>query len=112
MMNEQQDNICREITVYIPELQEFMYVSEGTGENLLQEDINEGYVDYVYIETYSYEGGCMDTLVEEEGGQMMLKEPFDEVYTDSTGEKLLADAMKFIYDKKFDFVRIEPKKEN
>lgn len=111
-MIESQDNICREITVYIPELQEFLYASEGTGDNLLQEDIDEGYVDYVYIETYSYEGGCMESLVEEEGGQMLLKEPFDKVYTDHSGEKLLADAMKFIYDKKFDFVRIEPKKEN
>lgn len=42
---------------------------EGTGDNLLEEDIKEGYVDYLMTNVYKRDGY---ELVEEDGGQMML----------------------------------------
>lgn len=29
-----------------------VHITEGTGDNLLQEDIEEGYVDYIYYEVF------------------------------------------------------------
>lgn len=48
---------------------------EGTGDNLLPEDIKEGYVDYVMTNVYKQDGY---ELVEEDGGQMMLYKPWRE----------------------------------
>lgn len=42
-------------------------ISEGTGENLLDEDIAEGYVDYWMTDSYDKERFC------EEGGQWLEK---------------------------------------
>lgn len=58
------------------------HITEGTGDNLLQEDIDAGYVDYIYYdyyksfddvkEDYTYDGGmivtrklCADMSLEE-----------------------------------------------
>lgn len=47
-------------------------IAEGTGDNLLQEDIDEGYVDYIYYDYYAsfedikddcaYDGGIIYTM--------------------------------------------------
>lgn len=50
-------------------------IVEGTGDNLLDEDIKDGYVDYVMTNVYHVDG---DEIVLEDGGQMM-------------SEKLIAD---------------------
>lgn len=87
--------------VYIPEKREFLMAEEGSGDNLLPEDIEEGYVDYMYIETYSWSGVHGD-LIEEDGGQFMLKEAFVEKYG-SEGTKhfnkelMIKDAMDLMY---------------
>lgn len=41
----------------------------GTGDNLLREDIEAGYNDYIYIESYSFDG---DEFVEDDGGQFLF----------------------------------------
>lgn len=61
------------------------HVQEGTGDNLLAEDINEGFVDYIYYDTYdgeitypmidAYESGDnLDALADNEsdGGMVLL----------------------------------------
>jgi hypothetical protein len=91
-----------EIMVYIPELKEFLRAAEGTGDNLLKEDRDAGYVDYVYISIFRYSDG---EFYEEDGGEMMLKELFTEHYKDI--KDVLSDAMKFIYEKEFEYIIIE-----
>lgn len=46
---------------------QIIYITEGTGDNLLQEDIDEGYVDYIYYEVFDLACG-----IEEVDGGMVL----------------------------------------
>ena len=64
------------IHIYVPETKQIIRISEGTGDNLLDEDIDEGFVDYIYYETFNVE----DTIEEDNGGQVMLTELFREQY--------------------------------
>lgn len=83
--------------VYFPKFKEFLYATEGTGDNLLSEDIDEGYVDYVYIESYKYSGDNGD-LEETDGGQMLMKDLFVDVYANDDGTQLISDAAEFLWD--------------
>lgn len=65
-----------EIYIYVPSEQQIIRIAEGTGDNLLDEDIERGYVDYIYYEQYSRE---ID-FPEVDGGQIMLTELFQEKY--------------------------------
>ena len=89
--------------VYVPELQVFLMAEEGSGDNLLREDIENGYVDYVYIETYVYSGVHGD-LTEYEGGMKMLTKPFVEVYGAEGTENfrkdlLIKDSLDIVFGK-------------
>lgn len=82
------------VKVYIPELDTILIAQEGTGDNLLDEDIAEGYVDYVYIETQEFDG---DRFVEDsDGGQMLMRQYFADVY-EGKPEKLALDAVNFMF---------------
>jgi hypothetical protein len=60
------------IYIYVPTFNQIVRISEGTGDNLLDEDIEAGYVDYIYYEQYSVE----TDFPEVDGGMVMLKELF------------------------------------
>lgn len=70
-----------EIYIYVPAEQQIIKISEGSGDNLSEEDMEDGYVDYIYYEQYSRE--C--SFPEVDGGMIMLTELFQEKY-DSTIE--------------------------
>lgn len=55
----------------------FIRINEGTGDNLLLEDEEEGYVDYIMLDFMEYDG--MD-LIETDGGQVMLSEMYQEKF--------------------------------
>ena len=58
----------------------FLKVQEGTGDNLLKEDIAEGYVDYVLWSTFKPECIDLDQTLDMEcvdSGMLMGKEPMD-----------------------------------
>lgn len=65
------------IYIYVPEVKQIIKISEGTGDNLLDEDIEAGYVDYIYYDTYVLEGGIREL----DGGMVMLTELFREKFT-------------------------------
>lgn len=67
------------IFVYVPSMKQILRISEGSGDNLLDEDIDAGYVDYIYYEQHAL---TID-FPEVDGGQIMLTELFQEKY-DST----------------------------
>lgn len=69
------------IYIYVPAEQQILKISEGSGDNLSEEDMDEGYVDYIYYEQYSREPG----FPEVDGGMIMLTELFQDKY-DSTEE--------------------------
>ena len=74
------NNVASDILIWNKEIG-FIKICEGTGDNLLREDIAEGYVDYMMIDGYSYNGS---DLVEDydivEGGQAMLTEYYQDMF--------------------------------
>lgn len=65
------------IFIYVPAMKQIIRISEGTGDNLLEEDIEAGYVDYIYYEQHAV---GID-FPEVDGGQIMLTKLFQEQFT-------------------------------
>ncbi len=59
------------------ETDEFIQIEEGTGDNLLKEDVADGYVDYINLDFLKYHEG---ELKEQGGGMVMLKELYQEKF--------------------------------
>lgn len=64
------------IYIFVPEAKQIIKISEGTGDNLLDEDTAAGYVDYIYYEQYALE----PDIPEVDGGQIMLTKLFREQF--------------------------------
>ena len=71
-----------------PAVGQIIMISEGSGDNLLKEDIAEGYQDYINYEIYDVEQG----MPEADGGMVMYKELVGEKF-----EKL-SDAIPDVLD--------------
>lgn len=87
------------IMLFIPEEKQFLSVAIGTGDNLLDEDIEAGYDSYIYLQTFMYDDPNME---EEDGGDMLYKsseKTYDEDITTA-----VCDAIEFIYGELIDFV--------
>lgn len=82
------------VKVYIPQLDTILLACEGTGDNLLKEDFDEGYVDYVYIETQEFNGWRFED--DSDGGMMLMTEYFADVY-EGKPEKLAHDAVAYMF---------------
>lgn len=65
-----------DVYIYVPETEQIVKIAEGTGDNLLDEDIDAGYVDYIYYDTYVME----DSIRESDGGMVLLTELFREKF--------------------------------
>ena len=63
------------IDIFVPKFKQIITISEGNGMNLLDEDMDEGFVDYIYYDQYDY------NLEEVDGGQIMLTEMIQDKYT-------------------------------
>ena len=74
-----------EIYIYVPSKKQIIRIAEGSGDNLTNDDIEQGYVDYIYYETHSLE----QDLPEVDGGMIMLKQLFRQKYN-STKESIPA----------------------
>ena len=80
------------VYIYVPEKKQIIRISEGTGDNLLTEDIDDGYVDYIYYEQHNLE---VD-LPEVDGGMIMLTEPFQDKF------KSTKEAIPHVLDMAYD----------
>lgn len=94
-----------EMTLYIPPKKEFLFISEGTGDNLLPEDMREGYVDYVNIDRYVFTGDIDSPFVEVDGGMMLLKKPYQDSFNDD--DDLARQCIEYMYDKDIAYTEIE-----
>lgn len=64
------------IYIYVSGVKQIVKISEGSGDNLNDEDMEAGYVDYIYYEQY-----VMDPYMREsDGGMIMLTELFRDRY--------------------------------
>lgn len=71
--------------LYFPEDKIFVFASEGTGDNLLSEDIDNGYVDYIDWTSYSLLLVGEPVFSEEDGGMVMSKK----YVSDMTDEEII-----------------------
>ena len=61
-------------------------IVEGTGDNLTDEDIKDGYTDYVMTSVYRVEG---EDIVLEDGGQMLSQTPIEDLEEDDLVRRVL-----------------------
>lgn len=61
-------------------------IVEGTGDNLTNEDIKDGYIDYVMTSIYRVEG---EEIVLEDGGQMLSQTPIEDLEEDELVKRVL-----------------------
>lgn len=67
------------------------HIQEGTGDNLTQEDVDQGYVDYIYYDVYdSLQGIAEDEIVD--GGLILL----EKMYADMSIQEILGRVINFI----------------
>lgn len=77
-----------DVFIYVPEMRQIIRISEGTGDNLLPEDVEQGYVDYIYYE--QYELGI--NMPEVDGGQILLEKLLRDKY------RCMADCISDVLD--------------
>lgn len=63
-------NSYDDIFIYVPDFRQIVRIAEGTGGNLLDWDIDAGYVDYIYYDQHELDADLPNV----DGGQIMLKE--------------------------------------
>lgn len=73
------------IYIYVPGEKQIIRITEGSGDNLTDDDIACGYVDYIYYECYAREFA----FPEVDGGMILLTEPFQGKFK-STAEAIPA----------------------
>lgn len=66
-----------DVFVFVPEMKQIIRIAEGNGSNLLPEDEEAGYVDYIYYEQHELSNG----MPEVDGGQILLEEMLRDKYS-------------------------------
>lgn len=61
-------------------------IVEGTGDNLTEEDIEDGYTDYVMTSIYRVDG---EDIVLEDGGQMLSQTSIEDLEEDELVKRVL-----------------------
>lgn len=61
-------------------------IVEGSGDNLSEEDIKDGYVDYVMTSIYKVDG---EDIVLEDAGQMLSQTPIEDLEEDELVSRVL-----------------------
>lgn len=80
------------IFIYVPSVNQVIRIAEGTGDNLLDEDIEAGYLDYIYYEQYSVE----QDMPEVDGGQVMLTNYITKIFRSM--EEAIPSVLDMAYD--------------
>jgi hypothetical protein len=83
------------IYIFVPEENRVVLIAEGSGDNLFDEDIENGYVDYIYYETYALPDNIEEDMHELDGGMVMLTEMFREKY--ETTEACVPDVLDMAF---------------
>lgn len=76
---------------------------EGTGDNLLDEDIKAGYNDYIMTNVYARDGY---EIVESDGGQLLLEEMYADMEQDEIIKRVL-DFWGYTEEAGFDYIILE-----
>ena len=85
--------------IYLKDSQNYIVADEGTGDNLLDEDVEQGYKDYIMANVYRTDGLEFEEI---DGGQIML----DKYVADMEEEEFIERVLKFFaYDE--DYIVLE-----
>ena len=68
--NEMEGNAYGGLLLFVPENKHFVRISYGTGDNLTNEDLKEGYDNYLYVTVDEFNDGWDEEI---DGTQVMLK---------------------------------------
>ena len=82
-----------EALLRFPEADLYVYVQEGSGDNLLREDVADGYVDYIDWTSHKavrFCGDYPDMDEEVDGGMAMFRE-----YVTDLSDDVLVEALKY-----------------
>ena len=82
------NNEFNDIFIYVQAMNQIIRIAEGSGDNLTDDDISQGYIDYIYYDVYNVQ----QDLPEVDGGMVMLTELFQEKF------KSVKDAIPAVLD--------------
>lgn len=82
------NNEFNDIFIYVQAMKQIIRIAEGSGDNLTDDDISQGYIDYIYYDVYNVQ----QDLPEVDGGMIMLTELFQEKF------KSVKDAIPAVLD--------------
>ena len=91
------NNEFNDIFIYVPTMRQIIRIDEGSGDNLTNDDIDQGYIDYIYYEVYNVQ----QNLPEVDGGIVMLTELFQNKF------KSVKDAIPLVLDMAYGNASIE-----
>lgn len=86
-----------DLFIFVPEMKQIVRIFERTGDNLLPEDQDRGYVDYIYYEQYE----LGRDMPEVDGGQVILEKMVRDQYqcmADSIQDVLSMAYGSYMYD--------------
>ena len=72
--------------IFIRDINILITAVEGTGDNLLKEDVAEGLKDYMMTSVYKVDGEDVELI---DGGQMMTSELIADLETEEIAQRLL-----------------------
>ena len=87
-----------DIMLYIPDGETIIIISEGTGDNLLDEDIEAGYMDYLNYEVGDVSEMLTNRSIPEDGGMIMYEELIQEKFKDL--KETIPDVLEDVYGTK------------
>ena len=96
------NNEFNDIFIYVPTMRQIIRIDEGSGDNLTDDDIAQGYVDYIYYEVYNVQ----QDLPEVDGGIIMLTEWFQEKF-ESTKEAIPAVLDMAYGDESIEYIMLD-----
>ena len=82
------NNEFNDIFIYVQAMKQIIRIAEGSGDNLTDDDISKGYIDYIYYDVYNVQ----QDFPEVDGGMVMLTELFQEKF------KSVKDAIPAVLD--------------
>ena len=91
------NNEFNDVFIYVPTMRQIIRIDEGSGDNLTNDDIDQGYIDYIYYEVYNVQ----QDLPEVDGGIVMLTELFQNKF------KSVKDAIPSVLDMAYGNASIE-----
>lgn len=91
-----------DIFIYVKTKKQIIRIDEGSGDNLTDDDIAQGYIDYIYYEIYNVQ----QDLPEVDGGMIMLTEWFQEKF-ESTKEAIPAVLDMAYGDESIEYIMLD-----